>query len=94
MLKLLFPIWIFCSCLTALAQSSLYTWEDFVQDYMENEYSDETSDEELTISLLEELQEIHNHPIPINQANSKDLLVLPFISQRQAALQIPLQVIT
>ena len=84
MLKLLFPIWIFCSCLTALAQSSLYTWEDFVQDYMENEYSEETSDEELTISLLEELQEIHNNPIPINQANSKDLLVLPFISQRQA----------
>ncbi|MCR4920914.1 MAG: helix-hairpin-helix domain-containing protein [Bacteroidaceae bacterium] len=66
--------------LPAKAQTDDYTWDRFVYDYTTDE---EQAEEEEWILYLEELKDIHEHPMNINTAGVSDLLRLPFLSEEQ-----------
>lgn len=63
-------------------RTSTKTWEDFVNFMMENE---ELAEDEEWKQNLEEYEELVHNPININSASKKELLLLPFINDRQAS---------
>ena len=62
----------------AVAQERI-SWEEFMQE-MTEEYA--FGEGEQWQELLELLNELHEHPININTAESEDLLQLPFLSEK------------
>ncbi|MBO7068018.1 MAG: helix-hairpin-helix domain-containing protein [Bacteroidaceae bacterium] len=62
-----------------MAQES-YVWNDFVEEFTT---SQETENEQDVLLSLEELKELHEHPLNINTATVEDLQQLPFLSEPQ-----------
>lgn len=65
-----------------LPSAPLLSWDDFVQEYLEDDLS-ETSDP-LTDEELEWLEGIALHPLQINRITRSELLALPFMNEAQA----------
>ncbi|WP_314183925.1 helix-hairpin-helix domain-containing protein [Alloprevotella tannerae] len=61
--------------LPVFAQTSI-TWEDFLQNYF--------TTENLEPDLLQELEDLHNHPMNLNMVSSEELQQLPFLSESKA----------
>ena len=59
---------------------SVYTWEDFVEEYTDDE---EHTEDEAWEARLEELRQLHEQPLNINTATVDELLQLPFLTERQ-----------
>lgn len=57
-----------------------YTWEDFVEEYVNDENHE---DNEAWEARIEELKLLHEQPLNINTATEEDLLQLPFLSEQQ-----------
>lgn len=70
---------LFCvfACFQAKAQQS--SWEDFVQEILDDEQGDRADWAE----HLEELNYLHNHPLDINLATEDDLRQLPMLNEEQ-----------
>ena len=58
------------------------SWEDFVTDFFEDK--DEDNESSGNSELLDILEELHLHPVNINQAIREDLLQIPFLTEAQA----------
>lgn len=59
--------------------TSMYSWEDFVE-----QIADENDDEySVDAELFEMLEEMHSHPVNINNARKEELMVLPFLSEEK-----------
>lgn len=70
---------LFIVSIQALAQSASYSWEDFVE-----QIADENDDEySVDAELFEMLEEMHSHPVNINNARKEDLMLLPFLSEEK-----------
>ncbi len=78
--RLLIWMWLLCCSTVAVAQQQEYTWDDFVRDFSLDE---ETDNEETRVLYLQDLRELHEHPLNINTAGIDDLLQLPFLSETQ-----------
>lgn len=64
-----------------LCAQHVFTWDEFVQYITDSEDLDEQED---LIDQLEDLQQLHLHPININTASKEELLTLPLLDDRQA----------
>lgn len=81
MLKTLILSTIFCCCAVVMSWSQSVSWEDFANEFLQE--AGETSDDDDTYSLYEELLEMHRNPININLATKGDLLKMPFLNEAQ-----------
>ena len=63
----------------AMAQESS-TWEELMEQMVEADGEEDGLDEE----RYELLEELHAHPLNLNEATAEDLLQLPFLSEEQA----------
>ncbi len=68
-----------CLCSFSVRAQTPLTWADFVEQFF-TEDEDDTQDETYLYELLEE---IHRHPINLNQATEDDLRQLPFLAEDQ-----------
>lgn len=68
-------LFIWVCILPVFAQTSI-TWEDFLQNYF--------TTENLEPDLLQELEDLHNHPMNLNMVSSEELQQLPFLSASKA----------
>lgn len=59
---------------------SVYTWEDFLEAYTDDE---EHTEDEAWEARLEELKQLHDQPLNINTATVDELLQLPFLTEEQ-----------
>lgn len=59
------------------------SWEEFVEDFLEEEPEDDTEIRSRT-DYLHRLEELYAHPINLNTASREELLELPFIDEAQA----------
>lgn len=64
-----------------MAQNS-YTWDDFVEEFTAS-WETEEGEAEQQLSSLEELKELHEHPLNVNTASAAELARLPFLSEQQ-----------
>lgn len=71
---------LFLFCYTTSVAQNAFTWDDFAEEITS---SQESENEEGLLSYLEELKEIHEHPININTATIEDFKQLPFLSDQQ-----------
>ena len=69
----------FFSITTSVAQN-VFTWDDFIEEITS---SQESENEENLLPYLEELKELHEHPININTATIEDFKQLPFLNEQQ-----------
>lgn len=65
-----------------------YSWPLFVEEYLQSlsDVSQETTDDDVLderYAALEELEEIHRHPIAVNSASREELLRVGFLSDEQ-----------
>ena len=70
---------IFFCTIPSVAQNK-FVWDDFVEEITS---SQESETEENILSYLEELKDLHEHPININTATIQELQQLPFLSEQQ-----------
>ena len=63
-----------------LCAQSPISWEDFIEQILEEDVDDSQQDKD----VYELLEEIHAHPFNLNQATVEDLRQLPFLSEEQA----------
>ena len=69
-----------CLTLSTIAQNQ-YSWDDFVQEYAAD---DETLlDEEERLVYMEELKQLHEHPLNINTASIEEFQQIPFLNEQQ-----------
>lgn len=61
------------------AQTSVYTWEDFVDEVSDDEYAEEQGWTE----HMEELSLLAAHPLDLNTATQEQLQQLPFLNDQQ-----------
>lgn len=83
----------FCMMLPQWAcAQSIYTWEQFLEDYtayvldLEEEEFENSDDETIGVlryNWIEDLEEIHNNPIDINRAERSELEALHFLDDEQ-----------
>lgn len=66
---------LFCSGV----EGQSYTWEDFLQHYLNVEEENETQ----LNTLYEELSDLHEHPFNLNEATKEQLEKLPFMSAEE-----------
>jgi hypothetical protein len=71
---------LFFFCITTSIAQNAFTWDDFVEEITS---SQESENEEGLLSYLEELKDLHEHPININTATIEDFKQLPFLSEQQ-----------
>lgn len=67
-------------CTIPLEAQNKFVWDDFVEEITS---SQESETEEHILSYLEELKDLHEHPININTATIQELQQLPFLSEQQ-----------
>lgn len=67
-------------CVAPMVAQNSFGWDDFVEEITS---SRESENEEHILSFLEELKDLHEHPININTATIEELLQLPFLSEQQ-----------
>ena len=70
---------IYLCTIPSIAQNK-FVWDDFVEEITS---SQESESEEHILSYLEELKDLHEHPININTATIEELEQLPFLSKQQ-----------
>ena len=70
----------FCWFSFPAAGQNQYSWDDFMQEYAND---DELLDEDARLVYLEELKQLHEHPVNINTASIEDFQQLPFLNERQ-----------
>ena len=70
----------FCWFSFPAAGQNQYSWDDFMQEYAND---DELLDEDARLVYLEELKQLHEHPVNINTASIEDSQQLPFLNERQ-----------
>lgn len=76
-----FAVFLVFYCLVMHPVSSQTTeWDEFLQEFS---IDDEIEDLEGWTLCLEELKDLHEHPMNINTANREDLMRLPFLSESQ-----------
>lgn len=82
---MLWAVWFLILPIHVCAQQATgYSWEQFVDEYLQ--YAAEQSDADNDVERydwLEELEEVHRHPIDINRAEPGDLQMLHFLSDEQ-----------
>ena len=71
---------VFCWISLPAEAQKLYSWDDFVQEYAND---DELLDEEARLVFLEELKQLHEHPVNINTASVEDFRQIPFLNEQQ-----------
>ena len=71
---------LFLFCYTTSIAQNAFTWDDFAEEITS---SQESENQEGLLSYLEELKELHEHPININTATIEDFKQLPFLSDQQ-----------
>ncbi len=64
-----------------MPQTPYISWEDFVQEYLEENAAD--NEQALDEEQLEALENMAAKPLQINRANKDELLQLPFLSETQ-----------
>ena len=57
-----------------------FTWDDFVQTLC---YDEETMDEGEWERYLDNLEQLHSHPLNINEATPEEMALIPFLTPRQ-----------
>lgn len=72
---------LFLTAIMPLSAQHLFTWDEFVQYVTDSQDLDENED---LIDHLEDLQQLHLHPININTASKDELLTLPMLDDQQA----------
>ena len=70
----------FLSFSFSAAAQHRFSWDDFVQEYAADE---ELLDEENRLLCLEELKQLHEHPLNINTASVDDFSQIPFLNEQQ-----------
>ncbi len=80
--RLITCIILITTAVTATAQID-DDWEELMQEMTEELASGEDESSEWA-AQLEELSDLHDHPLDINAATSEDLLRLPFLTEQQA----------
>lgn len=71
----------FCRGFLSAAAQQVYSWDDFVQEYAADDEA--LLDEEERLVYLEELKQLHEHPLNINSASIEDFQQLPFLNEQQ-----------
>ena len=76
-------LWVlfFCRGFLSAAAQQVYSWDDFVQEYAADDEA--LLDEEERLVYLEELKQLHEHPMNINSASIEDFQQLPFLNEQQ-----------
>lgn len=75
-----FLLFIIFFCVAPSLAQNKFGWDDFVEEITS---SQESETEEHILSYLEELKDLHEHPININTATIQELQQLPFLSEQQ-----------
>lgn len=66
--------------LPARAQNQ-YSWDDFIEELSDN--NEALLDEEERLVYLEDLKQLHEHPLNINTASIEDFQQIPFLNEQQ-----------
>lgn len=81
-----FLVFIWCSSLCTALWAQTDEWEQLMQELTDEALGADTDDDAMSAltARMDELEELHEHPLDLNRASLDDMLRLPFIDETQA----------